>query len=175
MKRILFLLVLMQLCLATIAQSSLSVLGVKMGTSMEAAQKYLELKYGKEKVEKYENYIFVYDFTVAYKDFDCATFRFKPSIKNKKVETSLEVVMLRKSFTLQYQVDEAKRYWLKLLGEKYGTFSLEEETKGKTSYLYFDDKDAISIATENNSEFEYEFSITYIDGSIHKDEEDEEY
>lgn len=44
-----------------------------MGTSMEAAQKYLELKYGKEKVEKDGNYIFVYDVTVAYKDFDNAT------------------------------------------------------------------------------------------------------
>lgn len=171
MKRILFLLVLMQLCLATIAQSSLSVLGVKMGTSMEAAQKYLELKYGKEKVEKDGKYIFVYDITVAHKDFDCATFRFKPSIKNKKIETSLDCVMLDKSFTLQYQVDGAKRYWLKLLGEKYGTFSLEENTKGNTIYLYLDDKDAIAIETKFKSEFEYEFSITYFDRSIQKDEE----
>lgn len=171
MKRILFLLVLMQLCLATIAQSSLSVLGVKMGTSMEAAQKYLELKYGKEKVEKDGNYIFVYDVTVAYKDFDWATFRFEPAIKNKKVETSLNCVRLEKSFTSQYEVNEAKHYWLILLGEKYGTFSLEENTKGKTTYLYLDDKDAIVIETENKDVFEYELSITYLDRSIQKDEE----
>lgn len=138
---------------------------------MEAAQKYLELKYGKEKVEKYENCIFVYDFTVAYKDFDCAIFRFEPAIKNKKVETSLNCVRLEKSFTSQYEVNEAKYYWLKLLGEKYGTFSLEEATKGKTTYLYFDDKDAIFIGTENKDVSEYELSITYLDGSTQKDEE----
>jgi hypothetical protein len=143
-----------------------------MGTSMEAAQKYLELKYGKEKVEKDGNYIYVYDVTVAYKDFDWATFRFEPAIKNKKVETSLNCVFLDKSFTLQYQVDEAKRYWLKLLGEKYGTFSLEEETKGKTSYvLYRDDKDVIVIETKYKSEFEYKLSIMYLDRSIQKEEE----
>lgn len=175
MKRILFLLVLMQLCLATIAQSSLSVLGVKMGTSMEVAQKYLELKYGKEKVEKVEEFIFVYDFTVAYKHFDLATFHFEPAIKNKKVETSLDYVRLDKSFTSQYEVNEAKYYWLRLLGEKYGTFSLEEATKGKTNYLYRDDKDAIFIGTENKDVSEYELSITYLDGSTQKDEEDEEY
>lgn len=174
MKRILFLLVLMQLCLATIAQSSLSVLGVKMGTSMETAQKYLELKYGKEKVEKVETFIFVYDFTVAYKDFDCATFGFEPVIKNKKVETSLNLVMLDKSFTSQYEVNEAQHYWLKLLGEKYGTFSLKEDTKGKF-YSYLNDKNAIFIETKYKSEFEYKLSITYYDRSTQKDEEDEEY
>lgn len=173
MKRILFLLVLMQLCLATIAQSSLSVLGVKMGTSMEVAQKYLELKYGKEKVKKYENDIYVKDFTVAYKNFDWATFRYEPAIKNKKVETSLYFVRLDKSFTSQYEVNEAKHYWLKLLGEKYGTFSLEENTKGKTFYLYRDDKDAIVIETGHKykSGSEYKLSITYYDLSIQIDEE----
>ena len=80
--------------------------------------------------------------------------------------------MLRKSFTLQYQVDEAKRYWLKLLGEKYGTFSLEE-TKGMTRYVYRDDKDAIVIETGHkyNSGPEYQLSITYYDLSIQLDEE----
>lgn len=137
---------------------------------MEAAQKYLELKYGKEKVKKKGNYIFVYDCTMAYKDFDCATFCFKPAIKNKKVETSLSSVMLDKSFTSQYEVNEAKHYWLKLLGEKYGTFSLEEDTEGKF-YLYLDDKDAIAIGTKYKSEFEYKLSITYVDCSIQEDEE----
>ena len=167
MKRILFLLVLMQLCLATIAQSSLSVLGVKMGTSIEAAQIYLEIKYGKEKVKKLANYIFVYDITVAYKDFDCATFCFEPATLNKKVRTSLNSVLLDKSFTSQYEVNEAKHYWLKLLGEKYGTFSLKENPKGKF-YLYRDDKDAICIETKYISEFEYKLLIMYSDRSYKK-------
>jgi hypothetical protein len=97
---------------------------------------------------------------------------FEPAIKNKKVETSLDGVLLEKSFTSQYEANEAKHYWLKLLGEKYGTFSLEEATKGKTSYvLYRDDKDAIFIGTENKDVSEYELSITYFDGSTQKDEE----
>jgi hypothetical protein len=58
-----------------------------------------------------------------------------------------------------------------LLGEKYGTFSLEEATKGKTTYLYFDDKDAIFIGTENKDVFEYKLSIMYLDSSIQKEEE----
>lgn len=177
MEKICVLLIAVLFNVTTMAQDTLSVLGLKLGTDIETAHHYLEQRFGREHVSKEGGGLVVRECNVTTTLFDYACFIFGTRLENGKIVTKLGTVALQKALYNSKDALEFWDEWTEKLCAKYPKYDYYKEGEQTVLRLGTPPK-VVSLILESyklqgNPNVEcYKASIFYVDGNYMNNPDD---